>query len=425
MDDTIDLGRLVRGVVRWWPLLLALALVGALSGYLVSRLLPPVYEAKTTMVVTTPKLKTDFDSRFRSTLELGLSTSLNRTFFTLIKNAELEERVRNAMGDALTAEEQEPGELLKLVEATQIGGDTSYFAVEARHHDPEIAQRLADTWAKLYVAQIDEVYGFPPEGAQEIGSSLVGAEARLSAAEEALETFQTETGMGLVDNVQYPASLSRSTGLTEARNLFGLYERYGASGQALELKNLTLGRYVAGRDTLNLLIQQAGALAGKSGATGRDLPLELLSSNEVLVARGNLDPSDLGRQDVVSVRRALQAEAQALDELIDSLQEDVVTLQAELAARARQLAGAVRERALAEESFIIISLKQMELDTQAQVGDTWLQVVSGAQQPEEPVGPNKLMSAAVGGVLGLLLGVLAAVLLTNCNPPQATGLQAE
>jgi len=413
MDDTIDLGRLVRGVVRWWPLVIGLALLGALSGYLVSWLMPPVYEASTTVVVTTPKLNADFDSRFQSTLELGLSTSLNRTFFTLIKNVELEERVRSAMGDTLTEKEKEPGELLKLVEATQVGGDTSYFAIEVRHQDPGIAQRLADTWARLYVAQIDEIYGFPAERGEEIGTSLVGAEARLSAAEEALAALQTETGMGLVDNVQYPASLSRSTGLTDARNLFGLYERYGASGQALELKNLTLGRYVAGRDTLNLLVQKAGALTGQSSATGRDLPLELLSSNEVLVARGNLDPSELAAQDIGSVRGVLQAEAQALDELIGSLQDDVVTLQAELAGRARQLAGAVRERALAEESYIIHSLKQMELETQAQIGDTWLQVVSPAQLPQVPVAPKKLLNAAVGGVLGVLLGVLAGVLLTN------------
>jgi succinoglycan biosynthesis transport protein ExoP len=413
MNGTIDLGRLVRGVVRRWPVVLALALLGALSGYVISRLLPPVYEASTTVVVTTPKLKADFDSRFQSTLDLGLSTSLNRTFFSLIKNAELEGRVRNAMGDSLSPKEKEPGELLRLVMATQVGGDTSYFAIEVRHQDPDVAQRLADTWTRLYVAQIDEIYGFPVEAAQEIGASLAGAEAKLAAAEAALEDLQTETGMGLVDNVQYPASLSRSTGLTDARNLFGLYERYGASGQALEQKNLTLGSYVAGRDTLNLLIEEADALAGQSNATGQDLPLELLLSREVLVARGKLDTRELARQDIASVRQALQAEAQDLDELIGSLQADAVRLQAELADRARLLAGTVRERALAEESYIIHSLKRMELETQARLSNTWLQVVSEAQRPKDPVAPQKLLNAAVGGVLGLLIGVLAAVLLTN------------
>lgn len=413
MNDSIDLGRLVRGVVRWWPVLVGLALLGALAGLVVSQFLPPVYEAATTVVVTTPKLKTDFDSRFRSTLDLSLSTSLNRTFFSLIKNAELEERVAEVLSDVLTANEKEPGELLKLVEATQVGGDTSYFAIKAQHRDPAVAQRLADTWAKLYVAQIDQLYGFPVEGSEEIGSSLAGAEERLAAAEAALETLQTEAGVGLVDNVQYPASLSRSTGLTEARNLFGLYERYGAAGQALEHKNLTLGAYMAGRDILSLLIQKADALSGQNGAKGQDLPLELLSSQEVLASRGNLDPAVLSAKDVGAVRDALEAEAEALDGLVSSLQTDVTALQADLADRARQLAEAVRERALAEESYIILSLKQMELETQAQVGDTWLQVVSQAQLPTDPVAPKKLLNVAVGGVLGLLVGVLAAVLLMN------------
>jgi uncharacterized protein involved in exopolysaccharide biosynthesis len=71
----------------------------------------------------------------------------------------------------------------------------------------------------------------------------------------------------------------------------------------------------------------------------------------------------------------------------------------------------VRERQLAEESYIILSLKEREVETQARFEDSWLQVVSPAQLPNEPVAPSVPTNTAVGGVLGGLLGVLAALLL--------------
>jgi len=411
MNETVDLSRYVRAVIRRWPVVLILAIIGALAGFFISRTLPPVYEAGATVLVTTPKLRAEFDSRFRSTLELGLSRELNRTLFNLIYNRELEARVVRAMGNALAPEERIPGALLKHIEAMQVGGDTSYFQIKARHRDPALAQRLANAWASEYVAQVNELYGFPVEAEDDIEASLEAARARLSEAEAKLEAFQRETGMGLVDNIQYPATLSRHSGLTEARNLFGLYERYGAQGDALEIKNLTLSGYLAARDVLKLLIEQAESLQGHGNAKGRDLPLELLSNAEVLIARGRLDPAELAAQDIGSVLDALRAEAKALEEIIAALEEDVRALQAELAEKHRQLAELIRERQLAEESYIIFALKEKEIETRTGVQDSWMEMVSLAQLPEEPVAPNALVNTAVGGVLGALLGVLAALLM--------------
>ena len=411
MSETVDLSGYVRAVIHRWPVIVTLAIIGALAGFFISRALPPVYEAGATLLVTTPKFRADFDSRFRSTLDLGLNRELNRTLFNLIHNQALEARVIQAMGDALTPEERAPGVLAQRIMAWQVGGDTSYFQIKVRHRDPAIAQRLVNTWANEYVAQINELYGLPTEAEEDIEASLASAQERLSEAEAKLEAFQRETGMGLVDNIQYPASLSRRTGLTEARNLFGLYERYGARGEALESKNLTLGSYLAARDMLKLLIEQAEALQGHGNAKGRDLPLELLSENEVLITRGRLDPAVLATQNISAVLDELRAEAEALEGIIAALEADVRALQAELAEKHRQLAELIRERRLAEESYIIFALKEKEIETRTGVQDSWLQIVSPAQLPEEPAGPNVLLDTAVGGMLGMLLGVLAAVLM--------------
>jgi len=37
MNEMVDLGRYVRAVIRRWPVVLSLAVVGALAGFLISR----------------------------------------------------------------------------------------------------------------------------------------------------------------------------------------------------------------------------------------------------------------------------------------------------------------------------------------------------------------------------------------------------
>jgi uncharacterized protein involved in exopolysaccharide biosynthesis len=168
---------------------------------------------------------------------------------------------------------------------------------------------------------------------------------------------------------------------------------------------------MAAADMLQLLIAQSEPLSGQAQAAGRDLPLELLSSSQVLIARGRLDSTRLATEEISAVVAALQSEAEALQETIVALQADVGSLQADLAGKQRQLTELVRERQLAEESYIILSLKEREVETQTWFQDSWLQVVSPAQLPKEPVAPSAPINTAVGGVLGGLLGVLAALLL--------------
>jgi len=315
------------------------------------------------------------------------------------------------MGDLLPEEERLPGKVIQRISVTQVGGDTSYFQIKARHREPQMARLLAKTWADVYAAQINALYGFAVETEGDVEISLAAAEAKLGEAAAALEAFQAETGTGLVDNIQYPASFSRQSGLTDMRNLFGLYERYGAAGDALEVKNLTLGGYLGARDVLSLLIGEGEALEGQSTALGNSLPLELLGTSEVMTNRGRIDPAALASEDISTVLVALRVETEQLEGIIAALQDDVGSLQVELASRQRQLTELVRDRQLAEESYIILALKEQEIAVQTQMQDSWLQVVSPALLPTVPVAPSALIDTAVGAVLGGLLGVLAALLL--------------
>ncbi len=393
---------------RWW-LIVGLAVLGAVVGFVWTAFLPKTYEATTTILVTTPKLRPQFDSRLLSTTELGLSRELHRTFMALARTQALEEVVLKEMGDRVPPRLRQPGMLREKIHISQMQGSSALYRITAQSDDPAFAQELANVWASKYVEYINSLYDLSPGNKADIERSLEMAQQRLEDAEKALQEFRSTTGMGLVDNVQYLEPLSRRTGLTQRENLFGLYERYGALGQALQIKNNTLGLYLAARDAVAMVLDAAGERP--DSAPAEELPLELLSLSDVL-ARGPLDLEALRRGTVGEARAMLQQEQGRLDEVIRRLQADLATLTEHLSAQDQKLAALVREQALAEESYIILSLKEAETQTKDVLqSDSWMLIVDPASPPIAPISPRPLFNTVLGGFVGVLVGFLGALWL--------------
>lgn len=409
MEDLREVGRYLSGLRRYWWLIVGLTALGVIVALIWSAFLPKTYQTSVTILVTAPKLKLQFDSRLSTTIGTGLSGALHRTFLSLARSQAVEQAVLDELGDRVPAQLREPGTLRALVDVSQVRGSSSVYKLKVRSDDPLFAQELANVWATKYIEYINTVYDLSPENKAEIARSLEMAKQRLEEAEEALRSFQATTGMGLVDNIQYPATLYRKTGLTPRQHLFGLYERYGALGQALQAKNNTLGLYIAARDNVKLLLEAATERADSDPAT--ELPLELLAQSDILM-EGPLDLERLRQGTVGEARVVLEQEQRRLDDVIERLQADLAKLTDQLSAQNRKLAELVREQALAEESYIILSLKQVETQTKdALSSDSWMQIIDPAALPESPIAPKMVFNAFLGGVLGLLMGVLGAVLL--------------
>jgi len=407
MEEIFDIERYTRGLRQRWWLIVGLALLGVVVAAVLSLVLPKTYQATTRILVTTPKLRAQFDSRLLSTTDLGLNRDLHRTFVSLARTRDLEDQVRERLGDEVPPELRPVGKLRDMISVTQLEGTSALYELTARGRDPAFVQELASVWAEEYVSLINNLYGLSSESKTDLDADLVKASEHLSQAEKALRAFQGRTGVGLVDNIQYPATLSRKAGLTQRQNLFGLYERYGAQGTTLQAKSTTLGLYQAALDDVNLVLAAASEQADTAPAS--KLPLELLSQSDVLTQRLNLDRLEDGT--VGTVKAALEGERSRLEDTIRRLQADLEELTLHLSEQSQELATLVRDQALAEETYIILSLKQSENQTQAAVADSWMEIVDSARLPDKPVSPNLPLNVLSGGLLGALLGILGALLL--------------
>jgi len=98
----------------------------------------------------------------------------------------------------------------------------------------------------------------------------------------------------------------------------------------------------------------------------------------------------------------LESETKALEPSILQLQEKVQQASVEQD-------RLVTARSLAEETFVTLSRKAAEARIEAQntVGD--VRIASQAVAPSRPVSPRKALNTAIGGALGLIVGIAGAL----------------
>ncbi len=117
---------------------------------------------------------------------------------------------------------------------------------------------------------------------------------------------------------------------------------------------------------------------------------------------------------------ALEAKQSSTDETITHLTAEVETLQSELADRQRELDQLLRDREVAQNTYLTLSnkLQEARIEAQDETGDT-AQLLSHAAVPEEPVSPLRLLNTVVAGALGLMVGVFGVFFLNYWRQEEA------
>ena len=107
-----------------------------------------------------------------------------------------------------------------------------------------------------------------------------------------------------------------------------------------------------------------------------------------------------------------RAKMEQLQEVIAKGQAEIDSTQAELAGKQQVYDGLQHQYSLIKETYDAYQQKYKEamIKQSAQIGDSSIIVVSRAVAPEAPVGPNKTANVAIGGVIGLMIGILIVLL---------------
>jgi len=404
MEDEIDLREYLDVIIRRWKWIVGLTLVATITAAAISFVLPPVYEATVILAVTQPKYVLQFDPRFQA-LEESITAPF-KAYSALVKNPELEERVLDALQGFIPSAKFTHQDLEGMATVTQ-GDDPSVIILKVRHTNREFAARVANIWAQLYVEQMSELYGHSPSEESHFEEQLEIAEANLSAAEEALIDFEGHSRIAVLENTINAKKEALASNLAAQERFLIIIQDAESLQHQLQLEGSPSSGLAS---SLSILMLDVSSLSSQVS-----LPLDLeLSIDESAFLNMSIQEQIAFLGNLVSTLRAKQ---ETIAAAIEALSPEILRLQGELQEEHTEKDRLVRARDIANETYLALSRKVDEVRIAVASEDSGVQIVSRAVTPERPVAPRKKLNVALGGVLGLMVGVLGAFVLEYLRPP--------
>jgi hypothetical protein len=145
------------------------------------------------------------------------------------------------------------------------------------------------------------------------------------------------------------------------------------------------------------------ATSGESSTGPAPAPVELQIDNSEAISDKTLAEQIVFLADLVTT---LQTKSEETDVRLADLEPEILASQQALQQLTVEQDRLVRAQEVARETYLTLTRKLDEARIAAQEENSTLQVGSYAAVPESPIGPRRLFTTAVVGVLGLVVGVL-------------------
>jgi len=407
VEEEIDLRAYVEVLIRSWKWIMGLALVAAVTAFVVSLFIPPTYEATALVAVTEPRYTMRFDPRFETVN--GVQPAY-KAYPELAASDDLFQDLL-AYLDPLPEDIETLQDLRGGLKAGS-GADPSMVRLAVHSRDPEEAARIANAWVELFVARANEIYGgHSEEQVSFFEDQLERTQTELEAAEQALIVFQARNQGAILEAQLASAQQDLGDYLVEQREI----ERAVHNARALRasIADQPVDSMVSPGDDLTALLLQIQAFNVQTSRTasggaelgaGSSVWLQISDATLLTPERtaGELATFLGGLVAILDDRgEEIEAQAAALEPQILSLQQQRQEVQTEEY-------RLTRARDVARETYVTLARKVEEARIAAEDTSGEVQLASQAAVPEKPVSPRKLLNTAVAGALGLMLGVFGA-----------------
>ncbi len=211
MEEEIDLRIYIDILLAWWWLIALGAVVVGVSAFIVTSLMPPVYEASAGVVSVRSRVEVSLGSGFETITEdsaaygsmIGAGAVIERTkqrlntLAGMVRNGIVAQQVAEELSGVLDEEELDPAVLLGRVKGRVLslegGGDSDTIEIVVSHPDPHIAALIANAWARAYEVHVNRIFGMAqltPFG--DIDRQVQNARADYDVAQEAYLRFLSE-----------------------------------------------------------------------------------------------------------------------------------------------------------------------------------------------------------------------------------------
>lgn len=433
-EDEIDLRQYLDVLIRWWREIILItlsAVILAAAGILLSRLfLPARYEASADVAIVRTVSNVNFDERFRTNPEeLGADTaslSARRSaLLGLVATGAIAEEVIAQLGDTLTVEEQNPANLVDMVEAgfgsaDAARTDSDLIRITVTANDPEKAAAIANAWAHIYVREVNTIYGqVPNEVLTSIQNELANAEKQYLTSQTNLETFIASNRIDelnslvtvLQQRVEQEVSLQKAyllqwedtqEQITTVAALRTQIEQGGegaARSTMVALQTFKMNIYGTPLEGLQVEVRDLPEVNQQAMLTDLDGLLQALSQRLAdLNTKIGMNAIELG---------ATQGVSSTLTSTLTKLRTSKAALEAEIA---KQL-QLTQQRDLAWDTYKTVSSKVTELNLTRAAASSEVRFGAPAVTPVVPLKPFSLLLAmALAGIAGGVVSVFYAFL---------------
>jgi uncharacterized protein involved in exopolysaccharide biosynthesis len=412
MEDEIDLGKYFKVLIRHWKLIAGLTIVASLAALIVSVLLPPTYEATSLIVVTRLRNQYQFDPRIQTQVD----QQPYKAYPELALTDNLLTRVVAALGDQLKPEERDLEALRERLSAGA-GADPSLVRLSVTSDKPQQAQTIANIWASLYVTYTNDLYQQRSGSAIFFETQAAEAKDRLAAAEQGLVDFQAKNPLNVLTAQFNSKQTELANYLTASQTITMVIQDARSLQQQLAQQDVNSPSSLS--DQLAALYMQVDALNSKA-----DIPIQLQISGA-----GSLSNRTVAEQTALlsTLIKVLQDKSIEIQQQIKALEPDILALQQAQQSAQVELDRLTRERDVAKDTYLTLTRKVNETDLAAQDSGGGVQLASQASLPG-PVSGRKLLNVILGGLLGLIIGVIAAFVIdrrqTNTMPAAKSTVSA-
>ncbi len=416
MEDESDLRRYIDVLMRHWILILVVTLLAGVAALAVGLLSPFQYQATATVLVTRPLYQFQFSPAIQNLADnAGAQQALTGKAAVDLANSDaLLQQVLLGVGDNLPADERNLFTLRKMVKA-KTGSDPSVINLSVTNRDAQRVAEIANTWATLYVRQVNDLYGKSADQFKFFEGLLTQAKNDLEAADQALLEFQKRNDLAVLQ-AQMTAkqgALSNYLGLNESlillqQNVKNLQDQL-ARRPADSPSNL-------GDDLAQLMLQVNvfSAQSSTPSAQSNSLPIQLQ-----MPSAGRLSDRTVGQQaaylaDLAKTVESKQAEAKKQAE---ALPAEIKALQGQIQETSTEAARLTRQRDLAQTVYTTVAQKVKETQISTQDTSGIVRLAGSAVAPERPMSRKLLTNTALGLALGLMAIVLVVFAIEYFRKP--------
>ena len=411
MDDEIDLGKIF--VVLWEKRYIVAFCTAAFfaAGLLFALTRPKMYESSSMLMITPSK--TEFiRNPLDASLSLDLSVKAPRAgsisifdHLALMATGDVAE----AIADEINLKDVTPSAVLGMLAPERIK-DTSMIKLAVRGRDPELCARVADAWAKVYLAKvIGMISGETKESQSFLYGELKKAEAEMVAEQRTL------SALSIKNNID----LKESELAVKKAKLQSIQTSVIGNERTLETKRLRLS-------ALKDEIKKHKQYRSQVKAVGDDVLWDKIMGGKDLSA---LKGQKIYSEEFNPVYRKLESEIAELSvdtaflskELVylkaqqEKLYKDVETLASKVADLKMMQNESSRAYTIAKTRYdsLFSRITEVSIASAAKLGD--VKIIAKAVVPGGPVSPNKkiaVIAAAAGFFIGIF-GAFAADFIEN------------